>query len=96
MIYARAYDQTVAEDYFTAMQRVEQRLDIVPVVKTEKKIKEDENVKVQERDQIFVWLERLALPELCQHERLDIAENLKRALSLSSINWVSPPQSFAA
>jgi integrase len=29
MIYARAHDQTVAEDYFTAMQRVEERLDIM-------------------------------------------------------------------
>jgi hypothetical protein len=25
-----AYDQTVAEDYFAAMSRVEQRLEIVP------------------------------------------------------------------
>jgi hypothetical protein len=30
MIYARAHDQSVAEDYFTAMARVEQRLEIVP------------------------------------------------------------------
>ena len=30
MIYARAHDQTVAEDYFAAMERVEQRLEIVP------------------------------------------------------------------
>ncbi len=30
MIYARAHDQNVAEDYFAAMQRVEQRLAIVP------------------------------------------------------------------
>jgi len=28
MVYARAHDQTVAEDYFAAMERVEQRLDI--------------------------------------------------------------------
>lgn len=96
MVYARAYDQTVADDYFAAMSRVEQRLEIVPVGKAEEKIKEDGHVKVQERAQIFVWLERLALPDLCQQERLDIAENLKRALLLSSINWVSPPQSYAA
>lgn len=30
MIYARAHDQTVADDYFAAMQRVEERLQIVP------------------------------------------------------------------
>ncbi len=43
MIYARAHDQTVADDYFAAMQdRVEQRLEIVP-----EKEKKDEIVKVQ-------------------------------------------------
>ena len=31
MIYACAYDKNVAEDYFKAMERVEQRLNIVPV-----------------------------------------------------------------
>lgn len=41
IIYAKAHDQTVADDYFAAMQRVEQRLEIVP---SEKSI---ENVKVQ-------------------------------------------------
>jgi len=30
MVYACAPDQTVTEDYFTAMGRVDQRLDIVP------------------------------------------------------------------
>jgi len=30
MIYARAHDQTVADDYFAAMERVEQRLEIAP------------------------------------------------------------------
>jgi site-specific recombinase XerD len=48
MIYARAHDQTVAEDYFAAMERVEQRLEIVPESKQETK---DEVVKVQERTQ---------------------------------------------
>ena len=42
MVYARAHDQTVADDYFAAMQRVEQRLQIC-----EEK-KEYEVVKVQE------------------------------------------------
>jgi hypothetical protein len=43
MIYTRADDQTVAEDTFTAMQRVEQRLEIVPA-----KQKDIEVVTVQE------------------------------------------------
>jgi uncharacterized membrane protein YobD (UPF0266 family) len=45
MIYARAHDQNVAEDYFSAMQRVEQRLEIAPVKKEE----DMEDVKVQEK-----------------------------------------------
>jgi len=28
MIYAKAHDQTVAEDYFAAMEKVEQRIQI--------------------------------------------------------------------
>ena len=28
MIYARAHDQTVADDYFAAMEKVEQRMQI--------------------------------------------------------------------
>jgi site-specific recombinase XerD len=31
MIYAKAHDQTVADDYYAAMGRIEQRLEIVPV-----------------------------------------------------------------
>jgi hypothetical protein len=39
MIYARAHDQTVAEDYFAAMQRVEERMNILPEPKQKKKMK---------------------------------------------------------
>lgn len=42
MVYARAHDQTAAEEYFAAMQRVEQRLDIVP-----KKEEDMGDIKVQ-------------------------------------------------
>jgi hypothetical protein len=43
MIYARVLDQTMAEDYFKAMERVEQRLDLIPTSKNERK-KNDEDV----------------------------------------------------
>lgn len=88
MIYARAHDQTVAEDYFAAMQRVEQRLEIVPAPKEEPK---NEVVNVQPADQVLFWIERLALPELCQKERLEIAEHLKQALCLNFATQLSPP-----
>jgi hypothetical protein len=79
MIYARAHDQTVAEDYFAAMQRVEQRLEIVPEPKQEA---EDEVVKVQEPIILFQLIQQLELPELCLQERLGIASQLRKALSV--------------
>ena len=90
MIYARAHDQTVAEDYFAAMQRVEQRLEIVPAPKEEPKTG-NEVVNVRPADQVLFWLERLALPELCQQERLEIAANLKQTLCLGIACQLSPP-----
>jgi len=88
MIYARAHDQTVADDYFAAMQRVEQRLDIVP---EEKQEASDEVVNVLPIAQLLFWVERLALPELCQQERLEIADSLKQALSLNIASQHAPP-----
>ena len=94
MIYARAYDQTVAEDYFAAMSRVEQRLEIAPAPEQEPET-EDEVVKVPERAQLLAWVERLALPELCQKERVEITERLKQVLSLNHAGGHSPPVAFA-
>jgi len=89
MIYARAHDKNVAEDYFRAMERVEQRLNILLERKEEPR-SENTVVKEQERAQVIVWVERLALPELCQQERLEIAECLKQALSISYASQLSP------
>ena len=86
MIYARAYDQNVADDYFAAMARVEQRLNIVPAPTQEPLLE-----KTPQPDQVLVWIERLAVPELCQKERLEIAAHLKQVLYLSFTNQLSPP-----
>jgi hypothetical protein len=79
MVYARAHDQTVAEDYFAAMERVEQRLEIVPAEQ-----KDIEVVKVQEPAQaqqscgkMLQLIERLEMLELCYEERLDITSQLR-------------------
>ena len=97
MIYARAYDQTVAEDYFTAMRRVEQRLDISPAPEPEPETEANYAVvKVPEHMQILTWVEQLAHPELGQQERLEIAQNLKRALSSSWVGNLAPPVTVAA
>jgi len=92
MIYARAYDQTVADDYFAAMSRVEQRMEIGPLPKpAEETNHEDEVVKEQENTQLVTWLDRLALPELCQVERLELVDQIKRALSLNLTRQHAPP-----
>jgi hypothetical protein len=41
--------------------------------------------------QLLDWVERLALPELCQQERLEIADSLKQALSLNITPQHAPP-----
>ncbi|NMC34987.1 MAG: tyrosine-type recombinase/integrase [Veillonellaceae bacterium] len=92
MIYARAYDQTVADDYFAAMSRVEQRMEITPLPKpAEEPNQENEVVKEQENPQLVTWLERLALPELCLAERLEIVDQLKYALALTLTRQHAPP-----
>ncbi len=83
MIYARAHDQTVADDYFAAMERVEQRLDIASEPEG------IEDVKVQEPARLFQLIERLELPEMCLEERLDIASQLRQALAV--VRTYAPP-----
>jgi site-specific recombinase XerD len=83
MIYARAHDQNVAEDYFNAMQKVEQRLEIVTNVE-----KDIEVVKVQE--QLLVFAEQLAKPEITFSERLSIADQLR--MLFEAINEHAPPE----
>lgn len=77
MIYARAHDQTVAEDYFAAMQRVEQRLEIVPEPKLDT---EFEVVKVQEPTKILQLIQQLEAPELCFEARSYIVSQLRDVL----------------
>ena len=91
MIYARAHDQSVAEDYYSAMSRVEQRMEIAPIPQPEPEPKENEVVKVPEQAKILTWIDLLALPELCQEERLEIAASLKQALSLNIPGELAPP-----
>ena len=83
MIYAKAHDQTVAEDYFSAMQRVEQRLEIVPPKQEEQT---DNDVNVQGLLQL---IQKLETPELCVEERMNIAIQLHDILD--RINEHAPP-----
>ncbi len=97
MVYARAYDQTVAEDYFAAMSRVEQRLEIAPNPKSDYEVVNVQSTfaKPKPYSQVLFWVERLSLPELSLKERLEIAENLKQVLSIRYISQLSPPVVYA-
>jgi site-specific recombinase XerD len=66
MVYAKVHDQTVADDYFLAMQKVEQSL--------------DEVVKVQEETNLVQLIEKLEKTELRLEERLEIVNGLKKVL----------------
>jgi hypothetical protein len=88
MVYARAHDQTGAEDYFTAMARVEQRLEIVPAEQ-----KDIDVVKVPEPTKVLQLIEQLETPELGYEERLDITLQLRELFGV--VQELEPVMVFA-
>jgi len=68
MIYARAYNRTVADDFYAAMERVERRIEIASVDDGNEQM---DDVKVQD------FLERLSQPGLSEAERLAIVARLR-------------------
>ena len=91
LIYAKAYNQTVADDFYAAMERVEERLNIIPERQEEapEEEKQDEIVKVP-TVKLMNWLELLSLPELGCKERLEIAESLRQALRAPAFSSAPP------
>ena len=75
--YARAHDQKVADSFYAAMERVDEKL----AIESDDEAEEDEplcpeDVKVQVLD----WIEKLAGEELSPADRQLVAASLKRAL----------------
>ncbi len=93
LIYAKAYDQTVADDFYAAMARVEARLSLIPAGEpapdTAPLCPEDEVVKVP-TIKIMNWMELLSRPELGREERLEIAESLRQALGAAALAAAPP------
>jgi len=82
MIYARVHDQTVADDYYSAMERVEQRLDIarpaeVPPVESS----ENERSKKEERKELLDLADQLIDPDLSPEERIELVERIRQVLN---------------
>jgi site-specific recombinase XerD len=84
MIYARAHDKTVENDFFTAMQRIEARLELVP------------EPALSERCQLLSLAEQLFQPELSVDVRFHIAAQMCSLLDPAlptPADWIPPPGS---
>jgi hypothetical protein len=101
MNYARVHDQTVADDYYTAMERVEQRLELVSALE-----KIGAQLHESERVQLLGLAMQLQQSEMSVETRLEIAAQMyflltgrKIALEKAPINdygrkqWEYPPPS---
>jgi hypothetical protein len=89
MVYARAYNATVEADYFAAMGRIEQRLELV-----EESGPTAEVVNESERRQLLTLAEQLFTPELTLETRLEIAVRMFGLLDGShatQVDWIPPP-----
>lgn len=73
MIYAKAHDQTVVDDYFAAMERVERRLEIVPR-------KEEDIGIVKVRDGWAKLIYKLESPDLEYEEGREITKQPKKCI----------------
>jgi hypothetical protein len=84
MVYARVHDRTVAEDYYAAMEVVEQRLEAIP---PETEENAEPPVNDNERTHLLDLATQLAQPELSTQTRLDLVDRMYRVL-----NHRTPPQ----
>ena len=67
-------NHTVADDFYVAMERVEQRLEILPVEDEDDVAVEEEVevVKVQDKALVWNWIQRLEQDELSRSDRKDV------------------------
>ena len=85
MVYAYAHDKTVEEDYFTAMSRIEQRMQLV-----DQPVKVNLPVSIPERKHLLTLAEQLFAPDLSHELRLEIASQM-RGLLVGQSEWIPPP-----
>ncbi len=85
MVYAHAHDQTVEQDYFAAMGRIEQRMQL-----DDQPTKISLPMSVPERSQLLTLAEQLFAPELTNQVRLEIASQI-HSLLMRQGEWIPPP-----
>jgi len=76
MIYARVHDQTVAEDYYAAMNQVEKRLELIGEPENRR-----ESVNRSQRDQLMELVHQLGEPDLNTSARLEIVARMRNCLN---------------
>jgi len=77
MVYAKIHDHTVAEDYYTAMEQIEQRLNLADMG----------DVKVPKNDceQLSILVEQLIDSSLSSQERLDVIDQMRFLVAQESV-----------
>ncbi len=94
MVYARAHDATVEADYFAAMGRIEQRMEL-----TSMPIGEPSLVSTAQRSQLLSLAGQLFAPQmtvqLCQEIGLQLCA-LLNGTEASCVDWVPPPVELMA
>ena len=90
MIYARVHDQTVEADYFTAIGRVEQRLQVGP----EPEKAEESPVSEEDRVEILTLAEEMANPEAEPEKRQSLFEKIWVLLARPNINPKPAPEAM--
>jgi len=97
MIYARVHDQTVADDYYAAMQHIEKSLDISTSLTSSRyscgnaslpSTQKDVSLPIgeSERAQLLTLTTQLEQPELNLELRLEITAKMREALACPKIN----------
>lgn len=81
MIYARVHDQTVADDYYAAMQQIEKRMDLLGT-QPEVSVPIDNH----ERTQLLELTAQLEQPELNLETRLNIVSQMRAMLVVPKID----------
>ena len=75
MVYARVHDQTVADDYYTAMQQIEKRLDLLGTQQ-----EASTPINTNELTWLLELTTQLEQPELTTEVRLTIAAQMRQML----------------
>jgi len=82
MIYARVHDQTVGDDYYSAMQKVEQRLDLVGDLE-----ELESSIQDNKRVQLLELIQQVVEPGLSVQSQIEIADRMREVL----MDWQCKP-----